>query len=370
MPNPKKLLFITPSDKIGGGNRVMFELAARLSWRYGVVCAYPKSPSRPKYRLPSGPKPLPLGLPARSKWMTLPNLLLLLAWLRRRGGDFSAIISTGQIIGILLPYIKHPRLYNFVQTDEFLIFRQGHLRTRPGLYRLYSQMMRPSLSTPGIRYLLNSDFTYRRFCQAVPGYCGGKTIIHPGVDLSVFHPDIHSRDPRDLCIAAIGRSHFLKGFHILLEARRRLESIQPFRARWQIINYGDLSGFKLPPDFEVISPEDDVQLADIMGRSHLFLSTSLWEGFGLPALEAMACGCAVITSDNGGCREYAVPEHNCLVYPPQDPDQLAKQILRLVGQHRLRENLAKNGLATAKRFSWESSADKLAKVLEEEVEKG
>lgn len=364
MSPPKELLFLTPSDKIGGGNRVMFELAARLYPRYRVTCAFPRSPGRPKYRLPRCLRPLPLGLPAESKWMVLPNLLLLLRWLRLRARDFSAVIATGQITGVLLPYVKHPRLYNFIQTDEFLIFQQGHLRNRPWLYQIYSALIRRSLGAPGISYLFNSDFSYRRFVQAMPDYRGKKIIIHPGVDPSVFHPDNQSRSPEDLRIVTIGRGHFLKGLHILLQAHRKLQAGRAAGARWQIINYDDLSSFSLPPDFEILRPRNDDQLADILRRSHLFISTSLWEGFGLPALEAMACGCAVITSDNGGCREYAVPEHNCLVYPPQDHQLLAEQIARLAGQPRLRERLAKNGLATARRFSWENSARKLLNILE------
>ncbi len=55
-----------------------------------------------------------------------------------------------------------------------------------------------------------------------------------------------------------------------------------------------------------------------MNISHIFISTSWWEGFGLPSLEAMACGCALILTDAGGVNEYAIANENCLMYEPKN----------------------------------------------------
>jgi len=60
-----------------------------------------------------------------------------------------------------------------------------------------------------------------------------------------------------------------------------------------IISHDDLSEFNLK-NVKCIKPKNDKEIAFYMNKSHIFISTSWWEGFGLPPLEAMACGCAVI----------------------------------------------------------------------------
>jgi glycosyltransferase involved in cell wall biosynthesis len=78
----------------------------------------------------------------------------------------------------------------------------------------------------------------------------------------------------------------------------------------------------------------------------------------------MACGCAVVTSQNGGCDEYAVDGFNCLVYPPTDHVGLTKQAEKLMSDADLRQKLAGGGLSTSARFTWEASAQALSAFLE------
>lgn len=68
-------------------------------------------------------------------------------------------------------------------------------------------------------------------------------------------------------------------------------------------------------DAQTLKPDE---IAYYMNLSHIFISTSWWEGFGLPPLEAMACGCAVILSNSGGVNEYAQLDDNCLMFDPRN----------------------------------------------------
>ncbi len=71
----------------------------------------------------------------------------------------------------------------------------------------------------------------------------------------------------------------------------------------------------------------------------IFLFPSLVEGFGLPPLEAMACGAVCVISDSGGVREYAVDGTNCLLIPPASSEAITDALLRLAQDRELRETL-------------------------------
>lgn len=86
----------------------------------------------------------------------------------------------------------------------------------------------------------------------------------------------------------------------------------------------------------------------------LFVYPSLYEGFGLPPLEAMACGTPVITSDVSSLPE--VVGDAALTVPPTDETALAAAMHRVLGHPALRADLRSRGLERARRFSWERTA--------------
>jgi glycosyltransferase involved in cell wall biosynthesis len=89
----------------------------------------------------------------------------------------------------------------------------------------------------------------------------------------------------------------------------------------------------------------------------------LYEGFGLPPLEAMSCGCPVVVSNAA-----ALPEvcGEAAVYcDPHDPADIARSIMRVMEDDALREDLRRRGYAQAREFTWDRSARLLIDVLRE-----
>jgi len=97
-----------------------------------------------------------------------------------------------------------------------------------------------------------------------------------------------------------------------------------------------------------------------------FVYPSLYEGFGLPPLEAMACGTPVLTSNVTSLPE-VVGDAGLLV-DPYNVEAIAHGIRRLVEDSALREELKRKGLERAKQFTWERTAELTWAVLEEAME--
>ncbi len=105
------------------------------------------------------------------------------------------------------------------------------------------------------------------------------------------------------------------------------------------------------------------ELRSFYNSSKVFIHTSHSEGWGLPVMEAMACGCAIIAYRNRGVMEYLIHDVNALLTPIGDRKTLLSQLNQLLQDAYRREKLAKQGLKTVQQFSWESSVFKFEDVI-------
>lgn len=99
---------------------------------------------------------------------------------------------------------------------------------------------------------------------------------------------------------------------------------------------------------------NDEDLPALYGGALLFVFPSLYEGFGLPVLEAMSCGVPVVTSNTSAMPEVAGDA--ALLVDPYDVKGMATAIAAIVHDASLRDNLRQKGLARAQQFSWEMTA--------------
>jgi glycosyltransferase involved in cell wall biosynthesis len=105
---------------------------------------------------------------------------------------------------------------------------------------------------------------------------------------------------------------------------------------------------------------DDATLEQHFAAASIVLSPSHYEGFGLPVLEALARGVPVVASDIRAHREVAGDA--ALYAPADDPEALASQIIRLLGDGELRHELGKCGARRARIFSWQETATRTLRV--------
>jgi L-malate glycosyltransferase len=111
-------------------------------------------------------------------------------------------------------------------------------------------------------------------------------------------------------------------------------------------------------------PQEDL-VGNIYNGSSMYMCSSVTEGFHLPPAEAMACGCAVVSTDIGGVRDYAEHGVTALLCPPRNPEALAGNLLRLLRDDSLRVAIAKAGYQRMNEFTWERSTDLLEGFLKQ-----
>lgn len=105
----------------------------------------------------------------------------------------------------------------------------------------------------------------------------------------------------------------------------------------------------------------DTDLPALLAGAQAFVFPSLYEGFGMPVLEAMACGTPVITSTMSSLPEVAGDA--ALLVDPLDTDAIARAIMRLFDDENLRTDLRWRGLARVRQFTWEECARRTLEVL-------
>jgi len=130
---------------------------------------------------------------------------------------------------------------------------------------------------------------------------------------------------------------------------------------WQfdsLLNKIDKNG-KFKENIIVTGFIDDQDINSIYNEAFGFVYPSLYEGFGLPVLEAMQCGIPVITSNTSSLPEVA--ENAAIIVDPKNKKELIKGFEDLYKDDKLRKKLIKDGLNRSKKFEWEKTVDKVIK---------
>lgn len=210
-------------------------------------------------------------------------------------------------------------------------------------------------------------------------------ICYPGYDDQVFRPP-----PKDGDVSAVLKRYGISGSYIIfigtIQPRKNLKRLieafvsidglklvvvgkttGPGRQAWMyqdILELPGKLGIKDKVVFTGFVPTADLPV--LLGNAVAFALPSLWEGFGIPVLEAMACGTPVIVSEVSSLPE-VVGDAGLLVNP-ESVTEIERAIRLVAADKKLRRKLSQAGLERAKQFSWEKMARDVIGVLVEVAE--
>jgi glycosyltransferase involved in cell wall biosynthesis len=159
-----------------------------------------------------------------------------------------------------------------------------------------------------------------------------------------------------------GRKARWKGFADAAEAIRMVRE-RIGEVRWRV--FGDEA--VLPPE-NPIAPYESIGIVEapairrLYSEAHIALCPAWYESFAMYPMEAMACGCAVVTTEFG-VEDYARHEHNALVVAARDSQAMADSVVRLAGDAALRGRLADQARHDIQGFTWERSLDRMEELL-------
>jgi glycosyltransferase involved in cell wall biosynthesis len=158
-----------------------------------------------------------------------------------------------------------------------------------------------------------------------------------------------------------------KNLNVLIQAFTELK--KEHNISHQLILAGGL-GWKVEKTLEEAKKHKDIILTDFISEDEksalyqecdIFVYPSLYEGFGLPPLEAMSFGKPTIISTGGALKE--IPESAALHFPPEDKNKLKLLILKLINDPSAKTALSEKALIFAKNFTWSKTAETLLTFL-------
>jgi glycosyltransferase involved in cell wall biosynthesis len=218
------------------------------------------------------------------------------------------------------------------------------------------------------RIVTVSESSARDICACMGARPDQLAVVAVGVDHSLFRPlPGITRVPGRLMTTASADVP-LKGLVFLLEA---LAKVRTERQAELVIVGQPRPGSAVPGTIERLGLEGAVTLVgavsvrrmvELYASSEVAVVPSLYEGFSLPAVEAMACGLPLVATTGGALPEVVGRDgHSALLVPPADPGALASAVLRLLDDPELRSRLGEAGRRRAlSRYTWRATAETTA----------
>ncbi|MEU2075692.1 glycosyltransferase family 4 protein [Streptomyces sp. NPDC013489] len=201
-------------------------------------------------------------------------------------------------------------------------------------------------------------------------------VVHIGADTDLWSPDQSVAEVPGRIVTTSSADVPLKGLIHLIEALAKLRTENP-DAHLVVVGKRAEDGpvaaaierYGLAGAVEFVKGISDAELVDLVRSAQVSCVPSLYEGFSLPAAEAMATGTALVATTGGAIPEVAGTDgETCLAVPPGDASALAAALGRVLGDPALRARLGDAGRARVlERFTWAKAAQGTAELYREAV---
>ncbi|MFE1799074.1 glycosyltransferase family 4 protein [Streptomyces sp. NPDC059517] len=291
--------------------------------------------------------------------------------LRARRGDFD-VVHDNQTLGYgllgdvgapLVTTIHHP-----ITVDRQLeLDAAGSRRKRASVRRWYAFTRMQKRVARRLASVLTVSGTSR---QEIVDHLGVRDerihVVHIGADADLFSPDPSVPKVPGRIVTTSSADVPLKGLVFLVEALAKVRTEHP-AAHLVVVGRRAEDGpvaqlierYGLEDAVEFVKGISDAELVDLVRSAEVACVPSLYEGFSLPAAEAMATGTPLVATTGGAIPEVAGPDgETCLAVPPGDAGALAVALSRVLGDPGLRARLGSAGRARVlEKFTWARAAE-------------
>ena len=334
-----------------GGIKIMYQYANELAERghsitiYHAVKKFEKKNSLPSYiklliyklRGVERPRWFPLHASVTSKIITEVN--------DGNVDDADIVFSTWWGVAYLVEKLSlsKGKKFNLIQGYE--------------IWKGHNDLVHKSYSLQ-----LNHIVISKYLIELVETFLGRKPLYLPNaIDFEKFSIRIPSEQRNNASVCMLYSTDIIKGTAFGLMALIDLKKHIPELCAELFSIYKDPGDL---PDWIRFHYKPD-NLPEIYNRNAIFLSPSLTEGWALPPAEAMACGCAVVCTDIGGHRDYAIEGRTALLVRAEDSSDITAKLSKLIEDDGLRIEIAKNAHAYLKEnFNWARSVFMLEEYFE------
>lgn len=231
------------------------------------------------------------------------------------------------------------------------------------IFQKYYRLLLPRIAKKSRKILTVSNFSKREITEILRIKPEKIEVIYNAVSTEIVCNNANSK--REKFILTVSSLDPRKNLSKLIEAFKNIK-LKEYKL---IIAGAKSSVFKsidAPENFERIEflgHVGDKKLSELYSKASLFVYPSLYEGFGIPPLEAMNCGCPVVVSDIPSHRE--VCGEAALYVNPHDTEDIKRGIERVLTDHSLWQKLSRRGFERVEFFSWQKSAEKISEIIEE-----
>jgi glycosyltransferase involved in cell wall biosynthesis len=297
--------------------------------------------------------------------------------LREISPDVVSVWAMGGMSLGLIDELNHAKVpVAYAVCDEWPVYGPRLDAWVAGFQRRRVRLVAPLVRAAGLRtrmpephdatFLWLSKYVRDRVLTATRWEPAHETVTYSGIETRDFplSPERSgSSDDFGWKLLGVGRVEPRKGFSAAVEALTALPSAATLRIAGpddgtqtaQLLAMCEQLGVA---DRVEIGPVPRAELHHVYAAADVFVFTSAWrEPFGLPPIEAMACGTPVVAAATGGSEEYLEDDVNCLVVPARDSAAIAAAVRRLAESPRLRERLVAGGRRTAASLTIDALSD-------------
>ena len=270
----------------------------------------------------------------RPTWYELDRSIEKLSWYPdgdRKQYDFDCVIATElKTADFVDSHFEHSKKAYFIQDYENWGVSEDVVQAT---YRL------------DMKKIVISDWLK----EIVDQYSGcPSVVIKNPIDLEIYKVKTPPAQRNPYTVGMLYHANEYKGCHYAVEAlkivKKRIPELKVYAfgtADWP----DDMPGW-----FAYTRNASQEDTVEIYNKCLVWTCATIEEGFGLTGLEAMACGCALASTDYRGIREYAVNGYNSLLSPVKDCEALAESIIELLEKPERRMSVSGSGLETVKEF--------------------